>query len=176
MDLNCTNHHCSRDDVSSPVPETPNPVGRPSSYLPEYCDKVDEYLETRQDEEYDWTKSESSGKVDSESWEHRIKVRIPTMDGFARFIGVPRRTLFDWKDEHEEFSHSLEKILIEQKERLISYGLSGDYNPTIAKLILASNHDMRDKVDTDVTSKGKSIGGFNFIRNDGDNNTDNKTD
>ena len=49
------------------------------------------------------------------------------------------------------------KIKQEQKERLADNGLAGKYNPTIAKLILSANHDMREKVDTDVTSKGDKI-------------------
>jgi len=124
-----------------------NKVGRPTTYKEEYIQKVDEYLSTCQDEEFDWTKSTSSGKVDSESWEHRIKVHLPTLEGFAQFIGVNVDSLYEWRKTHKEFAESLGKILIEQKNRLISRGLSGDYNPTIAKLILASNHKMTDKVE-----------------------------
>lgn len=154
--------------------ETPK-MGRPTDYDPIFISKVDEYLEACKDEEYDWTKSTSSGKVDSESWEHRIKVHLPTMEDFALFINVSRSTVYEWKEKYKDFSDSLDKILIEQKKRLLNKGLSGDYNPTIAKLILSSNNGMKEKTEQDITSGGKSIGGFNFIRNDGDNNTDNKT-
>jgi hypothetical protein len=150
--------------------EEPNKVGRPTTYDPIYCEKVDEYLTVRVDEETDWTKSSFAGSESSgASWEHRVKVKLPTMDGFAKFIDVARSTLYEWKEEHKEFSDALDKILIEQKERLINMGLSGDYSPTIAKLILSSNHGMKEKTETDITTKGKSIGGFIMVRNDGDN-------
>lgn len=128
--------------------------GRPTKYSPTLIKKVDEYLKQCVDEEYDWTKS--SGDK-SESWEHRIKVKLPTMEGFSFFIDTPIRTIYDWKDTYPDFSQSLEKIVKAQKDRLIEKGLSGDYNATIAKLILSSNHGMREKVDTDITTQGEKI-------------------
>lgn len=124
-------------------------MGRPTEYKKEYIDKVDEYLESCTDEEYDWTKSQGDK---TESWEHRIKVKLPTIDGFAKFINVPRRCLYDWREKNEDFSHSLDKIVAEQQERLLSKGLSGDYNPAIAKLILSANHGMREKSDIDLNN------------------------
>lgn len=128
------------------------PGGRPSEYKEEYNDKVDDYLATCVDTEYDWTKTDGDKTT---SFEHRVKVQLPTIEGFAIFIGVPRRTVFDWRDANDEFSHSLDKILVEQKKRLLNKGLSGDYNSTIAKLILSSNHEMSER--TDITSGGKRI-------------------
>jgi hypothetical protein len=109
-----------------------HPGGRPTTYYRAYCNAVDLYLQKMQDQEYDYVKSDGDK---STSWEKRTRVKLPTIEGFARFISVPRRTVFDWKERYPEFSHSLDKILIEQRNRLIDKGLSGDYNPTIAKLI-----------------------------------------
>ncbi len=44
-------------------------------------------------------------------------------------------------------------------QRLIDMGLSGVYNSTIAKLILSSNHGMRERLDK--TSDDKPINNFN---------------
>lgn len=148
--------------------EEKNKVGRPSKYDPAYCLKVDEYLELMQDEDVKVVK-QSSDKY--EMFDNKLKVKLPTLDGFARFIGVPRSTMFDWKDEFKEFSDSLEKILVEQKQRLLDNGLSGDYNPTIAKLILSSNHNMADKNQTDLTSGGKEIGEIKWTIIDGEDNS-----
>lgn len=118
--------------------------GRPTKYDPKYISSVDEYLETRKDDiDYNGNKT----------------VRLPTIEGFALFIGVNRDTLFEWESRHKEFSDSLDKIKIEQKERLTNSGLSGAYNSAIAKLVLSANHNMREKSDTDITSGGEKITG-----------------
>lgn len=125
-----------------------NPVGRPTKYKEEYCDLVDDYLKERIDEEVSVNK---------------VKVKLPTIEGYARYIDTPLSTLYDWKNEHEEFSESLEKIILEQKQRLLDMGLSGDYNSTIAKLILSSNHGMTER--TDITSKEETLKTINVITN-----------
>lgn len=118
--------------------------GRPTDYKEEYIGMVEKYL------------AENIDLVDivyregEEPKGQPSKVKLPTVEGFARFIGVPRRTIYEWRDKHVEFSHTLDKILIEQQERLINKGLAGDYNSTIAKLILSSNHGMAER--KDVTS------------------------
>lgn len=127
-------------------------TGRPTTYSKEYIAKVDEYLAARQDETYQVVAYEGER---STGFTQKVRVKLPTYEGFAQFINVPIRTMYEWRDAHPEFSQSLGKILIEQKRRLIDSGLSGDYNPTIAKLILSANHDMRDKAD--LTSDGKAL-------------------
>lgn len=129
-----------------------NKGGRPSEFKENYIDKVDDYLELCEDIEYDWTRSDG---VKSTSYEHRIKVKLPTIEGFAIFLGVSKKSLYNWAESYPQFLHALEKIEVEQKNRLIEKGLSGDYNPTIAKLILSANHGMREK--TDVTTDNKPI-------------------
>jgi hypothetical protein len=129
-------------------------MGRPTEYKEEYISKVDEYLELHQDEEKQVVK-QSSEKY--EMYDNKLKVKLPTIEGFALFIGVNKTSLYEWEKKHEEFSNALEKIRQEQQQRLINNGLSGDYNPTIAKLILSSNHGMREKTETDLTSKGEKI-------------------
>jgi len=43
------------------------------------------------------------------------------------------------------------------KNRLVTQGLDGDANPTMAIFILKNNHNMTDKQQTDVTTNGKDI-------------------
>lgn len=126
--------------------------GRPNEYQEEYVKKVDEYLASCVDEEYDWTKTD--GKLLT-TFEHRVKVRLPTIEGFAIFIGVSKKSLYNWAAIHSDFLHALDKIETEQKQRLLEKGLAGEYNPTIAKLILSANHGMREK--SDITTDGKSL-------------------
>jgi hypothetical protein len=77
-----------------------------------------------------------------------LEVKLPKREGFAIFLRVTRQTLDNWSKEHTEFFDALSKIDLEQKERLINSGLSGAYNPTIAKLVLSANHGMVEKSET----------------------------
>lgn len=121
--------------------------GRPEEYKEEYIAKVDEYLESRQDEEVHVVKQANSEKG-YEMFDNKLKVKLPTIEGFARFIDVSKKSLYNWEKEYPEFLHALDKIRTEQQERLINQGLSGGYNPTIAKLILSSNHGMAERTES----------------------------
>ena len=129
--------------------------GRPTTYDKKYIGMVDAYLRDNVDLVDVVTE-------EGETPPKQSTVKLPTVEGFARHIGVPRRTIYDWRDNHPEFSHTLDKILIEQQERLINKGLAGDYNSTIAKLILSSNHGMAER--KDVTSGDLPIPLLNAIR------------
>ena len=133
-------------------------AGRPTEYRVEYIKKVDEYLELHQDEEIQVIKGQSE---DYTNYENKTKVKLPTIEGFSRFIDVDKTSLYDWEKEHKEFSHALNKIRIEQHDRLIHKGLSGDYNSTIAKLMLSHNHGYKEK--SDITSNDKTIKGNTVV-------------
>jgi len=122
-----------------------HPWWRPTDYNEDMILKIDEYLDEYQDELYDYQKSEwSSLNGSSSSQEEKIKVKLPTIEWFAKYIGVSRSTIYERAWEHEEFSDTLNKILIEQKQRLIEKWLSWHYNSTIAKLVLSANHWMKE--------------------------------
>ena len=89
------------------------------------------------------------------------------LEGLSLFLKVNRDTLYTWAKEHPEFSDILDDLRNAQAEKLINNGLSGDYNPTIAKLIL-TKHGYHDKVDADHTTKGEPIRGFNYMPPHGD--------
>jgi hypothetical protein len=127
-------------------------VGRPSEYKPEYCQKVDEYLQSRQDEDVKVVKQASIEKG-YEMYDTKLKVKLPTIEGFALFIGVNKTSLYEWEKIHDEFSNALGKIRTEQQQRLLDKGLSGEYNSTIAKLVLSANHGMSEKTIQEVTGK-----------------------
>lgn len=115
-------------------------------YQKSHIKKVDEYLASRQDEELSF---------------QSVRVKLPTIEGFADFLGVARKTLYNWRDEHTDFALALEKITNEQHRRLIDRGLEGSYNPTIAKLILSANHNMREK--SDITSDEKPLPLLDYV-------------
>ena len=130
-----------------------NPVGRPTKYKNSFVGSVDKYLETCEDEEVTFQK----GYGATDSFQRIVKVKLPTREGFCRFINIGTSTMDVWEDKYPEFRDALRKIDTLQKERLISKGLSGDYNSTIAKLMLSSNHNMIEKKSTDHTTNGKDL-------------------
>lgn len=132
------------------------PAGAPTKYDEEYIQKVDEYLQ-QNDDDYQlktFKATDEKGKDHSKT-DIIYRVKLPTIEGFASFIGVSKKSLYNWRDEHEEFLHALEKIEREQHRRLVNEGLAGNYNPTIAKLILSSNHGMSEKQAIDHNHGGK---------------------
>ncbi len=129
-----------------------NRGGRPTDYSKEMLTKAQEYVASCVDK----VVMEKGKVVD-------IKVDFPTSEGLARHLDVARKTLYNWADKHVEFLHILEAVNSEQVKRLINRGLSGHYNPTIAKLVLAK-HGYKESSEVDVTSGGKRIGGFEYIK------------
>lgn len=149
-------------------------MGRPTEYSPDFIDKVDEYLASCQDKivqvvvecETEIDEDSEDGPVPGKTTtlgEKKQQVNLPTIEGFALFIGVSRRSVFEWAAltddqgvlRYPDFAHSLEKINTEQQKRLLNKGLSGEYNSTIAKLVLSANHNMREKAD--LTSDNKPL-------------------
>lgn len=129
-------------------------AGRPSKYDPSFIAEADKYIKESQDEEVQELVGLSA--KGTELYKKKLKVNIPTIESFAVRLGVNKTTLYEWAKDNEEFSNALSRIKTEQQKRLMNSGLSGDYNPTIAKLVLSANHDMREK--SDVTSDEKPIG------------------
>jgi hypothetical protein len=71
---------------------------------------------------------------------------VPTVAGLSRYLGVARNTMYVWARDYADFAEVLDDLMAEQQVRLINGGLGGDYNSTIAKLMLA-NHGYHDKTD-----------------------------
>jgi hypothetical protein len=99
--------------------------GRPTKYDPSLIVEVERYLETT----------------------GREQTKLPTMEGYALWIGVHTDTLNEWEKHYPEFSASLRKISQRQKEQLVNDGIYGgkEVNATIVKLLLQNNHGMREK-------------------------------
>lgn len=72
---------------------------------------------------------------------------IPSAEGLAIELKVSTKTLYNWGERHSVFLHTLEAIQEKQKNVTLNSGLTGVFNATIAKLVLA-NHGMHDKQDT----------------------------
>lgn len=126
--------------------------GRPSKYSPMLAERVEEYLAICKDKYNQVVKQINE---DRETYDNVYEVQLPTIQGFALFLEINETTAYAWADEYPEFSKALDKIKQIQHERLVNHGLSGQYNPTIAKLILSSNHGYAEKTDSKTTLDGE---------------------
>lgn len=128
-------------------------AGRPLEYKgEETVMEVEVYLQGCKDEEYRRIKTEGDS---STSYDNKLRVKLPSIEGLANELKISRETVYDWERKYPEFSDIIKRVRQEQAKRLIDCGLSGDYNPTIAKVLL-TKHGYRDS--QELTGKdGKDL-------------------
>ncbi len=104
--------------------------GRPTLYKPQVIEEINEYLK--------------------EAIPQNMK--IPTIEGIALRLGITRETVYEWAKVHPEFSYTLGKLKMMQKEALIETGIFGgkEINQTIVALLLKVNHDMIETTRTEL--------------------------
>ena len=114
-------------------------TGRPTKYTKDFIQKVGEYLNT-------------TGREQTE---------LPTIEGFAQYIGVNRDSIYEWAKHDLEFSDTIKGLEERQKNQLINDGLYGgkEVNSTMAIFLLKVNHGMIETSHTDITSGGQPIYG-----------------
>jgi hypothetical protein len=111
-------------------------MARPTDYSEEILAKAEEYLNSCEDKEIEEEKKEG--------WiTYRTKAKLPTIEGLALYLRINRDTVYEWCKVHQEFADIISDLRAEQADRLINSGLSGDYNPTIAKVLL-TKHGYRE--------------------------------
>lgn len=71
-------------------------------------------------------------------------------------LGISKKTLYNWAEKDEDILHTLSAINTLQERELTNNGLSGKFNSTITKLMLA-NHGYSDASKVDHTTKGKEL-------------------
>lgn len=129
------------------------PAGRPTDYNETIIPLTEEYIQHCIDEEDEF---HATRGVKSDGYQRLIRVRLPTVEGLAVILNINKTTIYEWESKFPEFSNVLSKLRSIQANRLINEGLSGDYNPVIAKLLLMK-HGYAEKTETDLTSKGDKI-------------------
>lgn len=126
-------------------------AGRPTLLTPELIERAKGYLPTCIDVPYLDEKGNETGKV---------KCKLPSIEGLACFLDVSRESLYEWDRGTEElniqFSDILGRVRREQASRILSNSMGGQYNSTIAKLVL-HKHGYIDEKHQDITSGNKPI-------------------
>lgn len=136
-------------------------MSRPTIYNEDLVNKTKQYVNDSEDS----SEQELSGLSvkGTELYRSKVIVNLPSIEGLAYYLGIHKDTIYAWEKEHEEFSDVIGDLRAKQAQQLINKGLSGDYNPTIAKVLL-TKHGYIDK--QDVTSDGKAIKGNSIILKD----------
>jgi|SRR5690554_5760429 len=111
-----------------------NPVGRPSKYNPDLQALADRYI-------FDY---------------HEQEDVIPSAAGLCVWLGISRSTLHEWERIHLEFSNTLDAIRSLQEKIALNKGITGEFNSTITKLVLA-NHGYSEKQDLNHVSEDRSM-------------------
>lgn len=70
---------------------------------------------------------------------------FPTIEGLAHYLGISARTIYDWEKLHSEFLLTIDNLRDNQKQLLITNGLTGKYNARFAMFLLKANHGMTEK-------------------------------
>ena len=106
-------------------------TGRPTDYNDDIVDKANKYLENCPD-------------------------ALPSVVGLAVYLEVTTKTIYNWSkvEGREAFLHTLDKINDDQHRTALNNGLTGEFNATITKLVLA-NHGYHEKTESDITIKEK---------------------
>ncbi len=81
---------------------------------------------------------------------------LPSVVGLAIYLEVTTKTIYNWSkvEGREKFLHTLEKIQDAQHKMALNKGITGAFNSTITKLVLA-NHGYHEKTESDITIRDK---------------------
>jgi len=142
-----------------------HPGGRPTDYDPKYCDELVKFFDIEPHFETPCITTYKDGSTREEI--KLIPSDLPLLSSFATKIGVHRSTLFRWGKKHKEFGNALKTAKECQRRILITNGLQGLYSTSFAIFTAKNVIRWRDKIETDVTSKGQRLEGLVVIK-DGD--------
>lgn len=95
-----------------------------------------------------------------------------TITGLALALDTSRKVLVEYEGK-DEYSNTIKraKLMIEN-----SYEIDLKKHGRAGTIFALKNFDWKDKRETDITSGGKEIAGFNFIKPNGKDNADNQAD
>jgi hypothetical protein len=126
------------------------PVGRPTKYKPEYCDELIEFFD-KAPTKIIKKKAFVSGvmmEIDQEVPIHPI-----FLCDFAKKLNVTTSTLWEWGQEHPEFSNALLRIKELQEKLYLTNGTLGHYTPYLVSLVLRNKHGYQEKVQNEISGK-----------------------
>lgn len=147
------------------------PAGRPTSYSELMLQKTREYIDACNEEHEvryrPVLSKDGKNEILNEPYIH-YNPKIPTIEGLAYELKVNKTTIYEWENKVEEFSNVIDELRNKQASQLVNKGLSGQYNSTIAKVLL-TKHGYREGLDQTTNDKDLPTPLLNAISN---NNSD----
>lgn len=128
-------------------------VGRPSKYTDKVNKEALGYIDSCGE---NYILIEKPVITNGEVSEEKIikkEIKLPTVEKLALLLGVSRDSLYEWAKQYPDFSDTLDALKKKQADMLIQNGLSGDYNSTIAKLMLSANHGINERSESESVVK-----------------------
>jgi len=122
-------------------------MGRPTSYRPEYCQKMIEFFNRPL---YITKTKQVVQKGVVVEIEYEKANSLPTFEGFARSIESTHVTLINWTKKNPEFFKAYKRCKDIQKEFIVEHGLQDNYNAAFAKFLAVNVTDLRDKTEHEV--------------------------
>ena len=137
-----------------------NPVGRPMKFqsVEELERKIEEYFDSCYEEVWYKEKDEQTG---GERWvpvydrygEIKKQLARPfTITGLALHLGTTRRTLLDYEERNDEFSHTIKKAKL-RIENFYEEQLSINKNTAGIIFNMVNNYGWVNRQDNNVTAK-----------------------
>lgn len=139
------------------------PRGRPTKYSKKMLELALDYLE---------------------NYNSKYGSAIPTIEKLARVLKVHKDTVYEWQNQHKEFSDVVHDLRLDQHEALANGGLRKEFDVSMVRLFLCKHgysskavvqHEMRDPLKEllqQVADK-KEVWGINeysntkYFKNDG---------
>ena len=134
----------SESDCKNCVDKEVCNCGRPTLYNESILKRLQTYIDEAEDEELELLSAVSL--KGTEMFRRKLKVHLPTVEGAALYLGIGKNTIYDWEELYPAFSHLMGELRAKQARMLIENGLNGDYNPTIAKVLL-TKHGYREGIE-----------------------------
>lgn len=167
-----------------------HPGGRPLKFgTPEELkEKIDDYFRSCWRQKIDqfgnpvFLKDANGKKTDEKVM---VQFRPYTITGLALALDTTRETLLEYEGEVEGRERSIEFADAVKRAKLACHQYAEEQlyigrNPTGPIFNLKNNYGWKDKNETDFTSGGQVINGFNYVKppvpENGDNNPDNSAD
>lgn len=105
-----------------------NKGGAKTKYSEDVLTIIDEYIQMCMDSKREVITDKGSVS--------RVFQEYPTPAGLAVKVGVVKKTLYNWCENHEEFLHRFNKMKTVAEYIISQMGMHGDYNYKLASAVL----------------------------------------